>query len=692
MKLCITIVCLFLVSAFRTVNAQNTKHGNQLIEDLVEEIAQNNENELDYSQITDNLYYYLNTPLNLNTATTDELENLYILNDFQIRSLQNYLDKNGTMLTIYELQLIEGFDYATIKKVLPFVQVSSADKTEAYKLLNALKYGKHQIYGRYSSTVETPEGYKPVSDSLINAKPESYYPGSRPRIYSRYKFNYNNKLQWGITAEKDPGEAFFKEPQSKGFDFYSAHLQVNNIGILNTALLGDFQAQFGQGLIMWSYMSSGKSSYVMDIKKRGKGLHRYSSTDENMFFRGCGFTLEKHGVSFSTFASHKAIDANLQTDTLENTNYFSAFQNTGIHATPNQIEDKDAIMETVYGANLSWNKRNFKTGISGIQYRFSESLVTDETPKNKLRFSGNSGSNLSADMELRFKRLHLFSEAALSKNLAKAFLSGAIMELNSRFRTSILYRNYQQNYQSLYGNAFAEGSGTTNEEGLYFGAEILPYKKWKISAYYDMYKFPWLTYNTSSPSSGNDYLIQCDFTVSRNLSMYWRYKNELKQKDANSANDIIPELTQVRNQQLRYQVVYSSLNQWQFKNRLELSFYKNAPESSETGYLLYQDAIYRPTALPLSLTMRYAIFDTENYNTRIYTYENDVLYAYSIPALYDKGTRAYIMLQYSIADRLDIWLRFAQTWYAYKSEIGSGSDAIKGNKKSEIKLQIRWKI
>lgn len=681
-----------LMLCFLSLKSQETRTSQQAIEDMVEEIAQNIEGEVDYSQITSDLYYFLEHPINLNYSDEKTLEKLRSLNDFQILSLVDYIKTQGNMATLYELQLIEGFDYATIKKLLPFVFVSSEKEDEIWSAKKALKYGKSNLFARISSTVETPIGYQKVSDSLFNENPKAYYPGNKYRVYTRYKFSYKTKLQWGITAEKDPGEQFLKGEQKNGFDFYSAHVQINDLGLIKTLVLGDFQAQFGQGLIMWSYLTQGKSSYVMDVRKRSKGLNRYTSTDENSYFRGGGLTLEKRGFTFTAFGSYKSKDANITlSDTLSEQDYFTSFLNTGIHALPVEIENKKSINETVFGGNVNWHHNKFKMGISGIKYQFNLPFVTDDSPENKFRFSGKNNSNLSADIEFRFKALHIFSEAAISESGGKAILAGALMELSSQIRTSVLYRNYQKEYQALYSNAFSEGSKTQNEQGFYMGLEMLPVKKWKIAAYYDFYKFPWITSQADSPSKGADYLVQTDFTVSRTLSMYWRYKREVKQENLEEIESGIPKLSEGAKSYFRYNISYSPGENWELRNRIEMSKYqKEAVE--EWGYMLYQDVIYRPEIFPASFVLRYAVFDTETYETRIYTYESDVLNAYSVPPLYGKGVRAYLMLHYQLFEKFDFWLRFAQTWYADRKEIGSGLNRIDGDTKSEIKIQLRYKF
>ena len=92
---------------------------------------------------------------------------------------------------------------------------------------------------------------------------------------------------------------------------------------------------------------------------------------------------------------------------------------------------------------------------------------------------------------------------------------------------------------------------------------------------------------------------------------------------------------------------------------------------------------------PFSGVLRLQYFETDGYNSRIYAYENDVLYSYSIPAFYDKGYRYYVTFNYDLTQKLSFWLRWAQTIYRDKTSIGSGLDEIDGNKRSEIKFQVR---
>ncbi|MEG0454927.1 MAG: helix-hairpin-helix domain-containing protein, partial [Bacteroides sp.] len=108
-------------------NAQNTPV--VLIEELMEELSVNNdeEREIDWTDEIEELSQRIEQPVQLNSATREQLESIPFLNDRQIENLLAYLYIHGPMQTIYELQLVEGMDQQTIQYLLPFVAVGAID-------------------------------------------------------------------------------------------------------------------------------------------------------------------------------------------------------------------------------------------------------------------------------------------------------------------------------------------------------------------------------------------------------------------------------------------------------------------------------------------------------------------------------------------------------------------------------------
>ena len=126
------------------------------------------------------------------------------------------------------------------------------------------------------------------------------------------------------------------------------------------------------------------------------------------------------------------------------------------------------------------------------------------------------------------------------------------------------------------------------------------------------------------------------------------------------------------------------------RNRIELTEYLKETQKKELGWMIYQDIIYDPMNSRFSGNMRIARFETPGFNTRIYAYENDVLFSYSVPAYQNKGLRFYVNGRYGFTRKMDIWVRYSLSKYRDLNEVGSGLDQISGSRRSEIKVQFRY--
>jgi hypothetical protein len=665
----------------------------QGLEEIIEEIASNEEEDIDLSVIIEDLYFIWENPLDLNTATQEDLGRIYLLNEFQINNLLNYVKIFGPVNSIYELRYIEGFTEELVIKVSPFFTIGQRLPEMQLSTRNVLKYGKHHVYSRVQRVLEEQKGYTAISDSALAASPNSRYLGSPFKIYNRYLFSYRNRVFWGITAEKDAGEEFFSGTNPNGYDYYSAHFFLRGSGKVKKIALGDFHVRFGQGLVLWPGFSTGKSIDVMNIKKNPRGLVRYTSTDENMFLRGAGTTVGiGKKTELSVFFSSKRIDASVsKRDSITNEiTEVSSLQTTGLHATPSQTGNKNVLGEMMAGANISWKGNTFRIGMTGLYYHYAAPLVPAERVYNQFEFSGKRNYNAGIDYQLNFRNLHFFGEGAVSRSGGNAFLNGLLANAGPRVSFAALYRSYYRDYHAYFSNAFGENTRNINENGFYTGIVLLPYPGWKISAYYDIFAFNWIRFGAYTPTTGSDYLVQAEFNPSGNVSMNFRIKQKNKLLNSPVQEPLIRQTEEVINTGYRYQINYRVLPALELRNRLEYVVFKKESSSPENGFLIYQDVIYRAAKIPLSLSCRYAIFETDSYNARMYAYENDVLYAFSVPAYYDKGMRTYLVVSYSFPIGLDVWFRIAQTHLPKRKTIGSDLNEINGNSRTEVKLQVRF--
>ena len=224
---------------------------------------------------------------------------------------------------------------------------------------------------------------------------------------------------------------------------------------------------------------------------------------------------------------------------------------------------------------------------------------------------------------------------------------------------------------------------------------IKPAKKFTLTAYYDQFTFPWLKFGINAPSKGYQYLAQLTYKPSKKMEMYVRIRERNKQE--NTAVDLqegIDYLVHEKQTNYRYNYSFKVSESIKLKGRIELVNYNKEESPFETGYVIYQDIVFKAKSSPFSFSFsfRYGIFDTESFNSRIYAYENDVLYSFSIPAYSNRGTRTYLTMRYRVMKGIDVWLRYALTYYDNLDVISSGLEEIQGNHKQEIKAQVRFKF
>ena len=282
------------------------------------------------------LVHFLKDPLNLNYADEGQLQELKLLSPMQISNLISYRNLLGNFINIYELQAIPGWDVTLIKLIRPYVTVNN--KADVFNSLGSrLKNGENTLLVRGTQVLEKSKGY--LLDSSVAT---NFYPGSPQKILVRYKYIFKNLLQYGITAEKDAGEQFFKGAQKNGFDFYSAHFFVRNLGIIKSLAIGDFTVNLGQGLTQWQGLAFKKSSDVLNIKRQSDVLRPYNSAGEIAFNRGVGITLKKNNWEATGFVSYRKLDANFNVDTLNFEDFVSSLQNSGYHRTASEVADKSS--------------------------------------------------------------------------------------------------------------------------------------------------------------------------------------------------------------------------------------------------------------------------------------------------------------------------------------------------------------
>ncbi len=691
------LLLVFILSSTQ-LKAQDDRDREQQLnafELIIEALSEQNDEGLTDDTYLQRLYDIYEDPIDLNRATEAQLRSLGLLSQPQIDQLLNYIDRDGDMMSIYELQAVPLLDAQTIENILPFVMVTGRREVVQPTMRHMLFNGKNELFLRMQRVLQTKDGYRDrmEGDSTIAAP----YQGSPEKLYLRYRHKYKTRLSYGLTAEKDDGEDFFRGSNKNGFDFYSAHLFLRDVGPFESLAIGDYEVNIGQGLVAWSGFAFSKGPYVLDVKRVARPLKAYTSVNEANFFRGIGATTSWKRWHLTGFASRRKIDAGIGVlDTVTNSiDAISSFYESGYHRTLSDIAKKKTVEKTNFGGHLSYYSRKFSLGLTAMYTGLDRPILTDLDPYQTFRFQGDKLVNFGINYHYLWHNIHFFGEAAMDDNQAIATIQSAMINFDAPLQMGIVHRYYQKDYQSFSSGAFGENGSPSNESGTYISATFKPFHGLTLDTYYDLFRHSFLRFEIDGPSRGNDYFAQLTYRPSRRTETYVRFKNEVKEKNRrigeNEEAGASKELYNTDLKRLRWHFQHRVNSEITLKSRVAFSWFDSGTEEIEKGMMLYQDFNYAPKNWPLTFATRFGLFDVASSDTRIYTYENDILYAFSVPGFQGKGSRFYLMTKYELNRHFSCWLRFAQTYYSDRDVISSGNEEILGNKRSDIKVQVRFK-
>lgn len=669
---------IFIGLATRAQNQEDST-----IKDLLESIAENLPEDFDLSELQDRLTFFKKHPINLNKTTTEELNSLFFLSPLQISNLFEHIRTNGKLIDVLELQSINEFDVESVRRILPFVTLKQTDLVDKITLRNLRVLADNDLVIRFGRVLEKPKGYTDL--------PGSRYFGSQEKFLMRYKYNYSNRVSASLIFEKDAGESFIKGDKQFLFDFQSAHIAIFNTGRFKKIVAGDYSLQFGQGLTLWTGFSFGKGPDVTSVAKKDVGLKSYTSSNEYSFLRGLATTVAIiRNIDFTPFVSYRNLDASLSVNA-NGEEVLANINETGYHRTANEINNKNSTTQQMFGGIIQYQTNNLSIGAIAYHSNYNHEFITGTQPYRNFNFSRKSLTNIGLHYNYTFKNIYFFGEAGKSLNSGLAYVNGVLVSLSSKVSAVLLYRNYQKNYHNFFNQATSEASEAFNEKGFYIGLNINPVKEWSIALYGDYFKFPWLKFRIDAPSDGYEVLGQLTYTPTKTFKAFVRYKSELKQQ--NTDLDVpIYFLDNVKKESYRGDVSWRLNKTISFQNRVEVSQFKKGVVKAEFGYMAYQDVNYAPNLSKLSGNIRIAYFNTPSYNSRIYAYEDDVLYNFTFGIYNGKGFRSYANLKYKLIKRLDIWARYAIYLYKDAEKVGSGLDELNGNKKTDVKLQLRYQF
>jgi len=595
-------------------------------------------------------------PIKINSSDLNELTRLFFLTDFQVKALADYIHSYGRITSVFEIAVIPGFDRETAEMISPFISLDFKE-------------------------VITPDsaGWKNKIISNFSLKPsltDSVSVGSPWKILTKYRFA-SGSFSGGITTEKDAGEKFLSG-NTRMPDFLSASISYTGNGLIKKIIAGDYSARFGQGTNVNTGIRRGISLTSPGYMSASDEIKSFTSSEGSRFFRGAAVGLSSGNFNLDLYISNKKKDATISLLPESSDQYVESFYTAGLHNTTSLLQKKDAVRESAYGINLSYSANNLKAGLTWSETRFSLPVgISVSDPEKLFSFAGRKNDLYSVYYNGFLRNILFYGELTVNSNKNFAAIQGISFRPSDRLTLNFLLRNYTSGYTTFYGNGPGTGSYVKNERGMLGNFEFEAAKHMFISGGFDIQHYPWLKYRCSAPSAGIKREMKVRYLPTDKLTFEVSYYFRMSMIDS-SGNQGIPAQDEIITRKIKGSARYLLSD---YLILMSCTEFVTVNPSGSKGVLLSQDINYRPYKSPVSFWFRYCIFTTDSWESRLYLYENDLLYSYSIPALSGKGSRSYLMAKWDIGHFAEMRIKYAIT------TIASTENSVRNN--DEFRIQFR---
>lgn len=614
-------------------------------------------------------------PVNLNTATREELERMPFLTASQVEDILFYIYRYGQLKSMSELSLISSIGWYQRQLMSCFFYVADDGSKPAFPSLKTIaQYGKHEVMGMLKV---------PFYERKGDASGTGGYLGYPYKHGLRYLFRYGNSVKLGFVASQDAGEPFFGGRNTMGYDFYSFYLQVKNLGRWKNITLGRYRLNVGLGLILNNDFGFGKLSALTSLGRSSSCIIRgHSSRSSANYLQGAAatYTLLK-GLELTGFLSYRQIDATLSADG----GGIKTILKTGLHRTVNEIAKQKIASNTLVGGNISYRHQGWHIGGTAFYTSFSLPLTPNKSQLYK-RFApeGNAFWNASISYGYISHRLTLSGETATGDCGSIATLNAVSYLCSDHFTLMALHRFYSARYYSLFSNSFSEGSDVQDENGVYLGFTWIPAHHWSITAYSDFAYFAWPKYQTRESTQSWDNLVNILFQPSRVLTVGGRFRYKDKAGTTTGRLRLYATISQKR---------------WSAKTSLDYtmsqteSAMKNEGDELSKGYMVSEHIGWEWKWKQLKGTLRGCLgyFHTSDFASRIYAYEPGLLYQMSFGSYYGEGIRYALVARSEIGSHLLLIAKLGTTDYFDRSHISSGLQEISRSSQTDLEIQVKWK-
>lgn len=607
--------------------------------------------------------------MDLNSCTREDLERLPFLSAQQVMDIMEYRDRAGRFESFVELRMLPSFRKQDVDMLEAFVTISPERSSDTLPPLDSIiRSGRHEVVAALKIPFYDRDGDK------------NGFLGYKYKHWLRYAFNYRQRIKVGVIAAQDAGEPFFAGKNAAGYDFYSLYLQLRNTGAIRNLVVGRYRLRFGMGLIMNTSFGLGKLNTLATLGASANNIIGHSSRSEANYLQGTAAAIRlSRRLTLTGFASWRKIDATLN----DSTGSVTTILKTGYHRTPSEMVRRRNTDETVLGSNLSFFQNGFHAGITAFATMFNRTLSPNTSQTFRRWYpTGKNFWNASIDYGYVSARLNIAGETATGDCGAVATINTLSYLLTPSLSVMALQRFYPYQYYSLFSQSYADGGTVNDESGLYLGMQWAPSTSACLLGYVDAAYFAWPKYQASTASHSIDALLQFNGTRQQ-----WSYLLRMRLR-RRERNDSETGLLTWRNEYRARAMVGYATPCWQWRTQGDLTI--SHQQTTSRGYMISQYAGYHHAWFQAFLCANY--FHTDDFQSRVYSYERGLLYNFSFPMFAGRGIRYALAARTDIGRRLMILVKMGNTNYFHNVSSSSGPDHVEGHSRMELELQTKIRL
>lgn len=517
-------------------------------------------------------------PVRINTASEARLVSSGLFSRYQAASIADYRRSSGDILSLAEFALVDGIGEEAARALAPFVSF----ETGAPPGRSSLEGGNVRTEALTRAQAQASEGEAVAGYAL--------------------KLRSGDEDRWLLSlAMKRSGLEIGKQAAGNAErnllapDALSGSAAVYGRRRNGKVVLGDYNARFGQGLLLWSGFSL-------------SGVQSAAAMDRHPSGLSPAWTL-------SPDAAHRGAAADIAIGRF----VLSGFWSSG----------------KCLGANATWLARYGQLGLTllgddpGEILRFTQDDNGKEVSEGLMNASGilaRTGTKLSGDWRWSLGKFDLFGEVVMDASAnanvpaaasagAFAVVAGAAWNPAYQVRLAASVRSYPAAYTGALAGALRSSSRSSDERGA---ALALDCRKLSLTADAALH-----------PSKGTSQLkgvAKYSPQLAERLSFSFRAVSRYRPRDPYPSRN-----------ELRGEALAGSPD-----DGFSLKGLAAVCRSAGTSWAAYLEAGYRKETGKgrFQAYLRGTAFKADRWEDRIYIYERDVPGAFSVPALYGRGCSA----------------------------------------------------